>query len=113
VQRVGAELATTPWPLVTRYLAQPLHLLPTALFPPPTLTIRAESAELAAELRRAVEQTDPGACRAAGPVLRCRRPGRPEDLGEVLLRIAAARARLLAARDLAGGAPGEPLPPSE
>ncbi len=93
IQRADPELAAAPWPLVTRYLAQPLAELPLALFPPPTLTIRAESPELAAELRRAAEERDPGACRAAGPVLRCRRPGRPEELGEVLLRIAAARAR--------------------
>ncbi|MCZ7683488.1 MAG: hypothetical protein M5U28_33765 [Sandaracinaceae bacterium] len=93
IQRADPELASAPWPLVTRYLAQPLAELPLALFPPPTLTIRAESPELAAELRRAAEERDPGACRAAGPVLRCRRPGRPEELGEVLLRVAAARAR--------------------
>lgn len=93
IQRADPDLAAAPWPLVTRYLAQPLAELPTALFPPPTLTIRAESAELAAELRRAAEERDPGACGAAGPVLRCRRPGHPEQLGEVLLRIAAARAR--------------------
>ncbi|HEY8431181.1 MAG TPA: hypothetical protein VIL20_22530, partial [Sandaracinaceae bacterium] len=91
LQRVGPELAPVPWPLVTRYLAQPLAELPTALFPPPTLTVRTESAEVAAELRRATEETHPGACRAAGPILRCRRPGRPEELGGVLLRIAAAR----------------------
>lgn len=94
IERVSEELAPAPWPLVARYLAQPLAELETALFPPPTLTVRAESAEVAAELRRSAEVTHPGACGVAGPMLRCRLPGRAEELGELLLGVAAARAAL-------------------
>lgn len=93
VARVSSALDGVPWPLFTRYLANPLAELTVALFPPPTLTVRAESAELAAELRRSVESTHPGACTVAGPILRCRRPGRAEELGELLLRIASERVR--------------------
>lgn len=94
IDRVSPELRAVRWPLLTRYLASPLAELPTALFPPPTLTVRAESAELAAELRRRVDPSHPGACSVAGPILRCRLPGRAEDLGELLLRVAAERAGL-------------------
>ncbi len=93
VERASASLADAPWPLLTRYLANPLAELPTALFPPPTLTVRTESAELAAELRQRVDEAAADACRAAGPIVRCRRPGRPDELGELLLRIASERAR--------------------
>ena len=94
IDRVSEELSDAQWPLVTRYLAQPLAELETALFPPPTLEVRAESAEVAAELRRSAEATHPGACSVAGPMLRCRLPGRAEELGELLLGVAAARAAL-------------------
>ncbi len=92
VDRVSASLRDVSWPVLTRYLANPLAELSTALFPPPVLTVRAESAELAAELRRHVESSFPGACHAAGPILRCRVPGRPDQLGELLLQIARERA---------------------
>lgn len=91
VERVGRSLADAPWPALSRYLARPLAELPTALFPPPELTVRAESAEVAARLRRRAEPGPDGDCRVAGPVLRCRVPGRPRELGELLLRVARAR----------------------
>jgi hypothetical protein len=91
VDRVSADLADVSWPVLGRYLAQPLAELPTALFPSPTLTVRAESDEHAAALRRRVASEHPDACETAGPVLRCRSPGRPELLGQLLVRIAAAR----------------------
>jgi hypothetical protein len=56
--------------------------------------VRAESAEVASELRRSAEATHPGACSVAGPMLRCRLPGRADELGELLLGLAAARAAL-------------------
>lgn len=91
LERVGAELADVSWPLLTRYLARPLAELETSLFPPPTLVVRAESPELAAALRASVEPSHPGACSVAGPIVRCRLPGRPEALGTLLLQLAAER----------------------
>jgi hypothetical protein len=90
IERVDEELAGARWELVGRYLARPLVELPTALFPPPELTVRAESPEVAEALRRDLPE---GACRVAGPILRCSSPGRPEALGEILMRIARARLR--------------------
>lgn len=91
VERVSPELVGAPWALFARYLAQPLAELSTMLFPAPTLTVRTESEEMAAALRRAVEEDHPDACRTAGPVLRCQRSGWPEELGAILLRLAEAR----------------------
>lgn len=79
------------WPMVERYLARPLAELSTSLFPPPTLVVRAESPEVAQALRRAALPMSSGECAAAGPVLRCSAPGQPEQLGELLLRLAASR----------------------
>ncbi len=94
IERVSNELESVSVPIFDRYLARPMAELHTAFFPPPTLTFRTESAELAAELRRLIETTDPDACSAAGPILRCQRPGRPELLVEMLLRIAQERSRM-------------------
>ncbi|MEQ9648671.1 MAG: hypothetical protein RLO52_24480, partial [Sandaracinaceae bacterium] len=52
---------------------------------------RAESAEVAADLRRAVAPLAVGRCAVAGPVLRCTSPGQPEHLGELLLRVVESR----------------------
>ncbi len=91
VERVGDGLASVRWDAVERYLAAPIANLPTALFPPPELTIRAASAEEAVELRRAADAELPGACHIAGPYLRCRAPGRPERLDDVLVAVARGR----------------------
>lgn len=88
VSRASPELQRVPWPAVQRYLARPLHEMQTALFPPPTLAIRAESPEVAAAIRRDAEAAAPGACELAGPYVRCRAPGQPESLGSLLLRLA-------------------------
>ena len=90
IERVDDALASARWELVGRYLARPLVELPTALFPPPELTVRAESSEVAEALRRDLPA---GACRVAGPILRCTAPGRPEALGEMLMQVARARLR--------------------
>lgn len=91
LERVGPGLSDVPWAAVGRYLARPLAELPTALFPPPELTVRAESAEVAAALRREAELPGRGVCRIAGPILRCRAPGRPAQLGELLLSLVRGR----------------------
>lgn len=99
-QRSGDELVVEAvdglrrparWTVLTRYLARPLAELSTSLFPPPTLVVRAESAEVAADLRRAVAPLAVGRCAVAGPVLRCTSPGQPEHLGELLLRVVESR----------------------
>lgn len=100
LRQVSDSLADVSWPAVGRYLARPLAELPTALFPPPELTIRAESAEVASELRRRAEPEGQASCWVAGPIVRCRSPGRPEHLGELLVRVARDR--------LASGTGGEP-----
>lgn len=91
VQRASTELAAIRLDALQRYLAEPLGQLPTSLFPPPELTIRAASAEEAAELRQAASVAAPQACRVAGPYLRCTSPGRPERLADLLVQVAASR----------------------
>lgn len=88
VSRADDALAALRWDAAQRYLAEPIAQLPTALFPPPELTIRAASPEEATELRRSADAAAPGACRIAGPYLRCRSPGRPARLTDVLVAIA-------------------------
>jgi hypothetical protein len=88
IERVSAPLADAPWPFLARYLAAPLAELPTALFPPPTLIVRTESAEVATDLRRRIDPIHPDACTVAGPILRCTTAASATDL---LLEIAAAR----------------------
>jgi hypothetical protein len=86
--RADTDLAGAPWALLTRYVAEPLAEAPVALFPPPTLHVRCESAEVAAELRRGIESTHRGACSTAGPSLRCETQ---HGLSEIVLRIAELR----------------------
>lgn len=85
IARTSADIDPAVWPSLARYVALPLAEMPTALFPPPSLTVRAESAEAASALWRGVEESFPGACSTAGPVLRCESA---VSMGPLILRIA-------------------------
>lgn len=91
ITRVSSPLAHTSWDAVQRYLAAPIAALPTALFPPPELTVRAASDEEASSLRESTEAVIPGACRVGGPYVRCVAPGRSERLVELLTAMAQGR----------------------
>jgi hypothetical protein len=85
IARASSEIEPRAWSALSRYVAAPLAEMPTALFPPPSLTVRAESAEVASALWRGVEPAFPGACNTAGPVLRCETA---VSMGPLILRIA-------------------------
>lgn len=89
--RASTALVGVDWAQAERVLARPLAELSTALFPPPTLSLRAESEEAAAELRRDANAFAPGICELAGPYLRCRSPGHPNAFDPLLLELARGR----------------------
>ncbi|MFK7987020.1 MAG: hypothetical protein AB8I08_13430 [Sandaracinaceae bacterium] len=67
LRSASLPLARQRWPHVRRYVAQPLATLAPTLFPPPEIRIRADSAELAEQLRR-VSVDD---CTTSGMTVRC------------------------------------------
>lgn len=91
VRRVSRALRTLDVPEAERLLARPLHDLQASLFPPPELVVRSPSVEDAAALWRELEDQAPGICASAGPLVRCRAPGRPDALTDVVLQLARSR----------------------
>ncbi|MBX3271568.1 MAG: hypothetical protein KF729_14980 [Sandaracinaceae bacterium] len=94
LRRVSGALRGLDVAELDRLVARPLHELPPALFPPPELVLRGASVEDAAGLWRDAELVEPGACSTAGPIVRCRAPGRPERLTEIIVRLARGRGLL-------------------
>jgi len=90
LRRASRSISGVDFDDVQRYLAQPLSELSPALFPPPQLTVRAQSPEEAELMARAASAFQ-SRCEAAGPMFRCSAPGQPDALGELLLELARPR----------------------